>query len=602
MHPTLAVYRGFLTRYLADCRGQMAVLALLLLAHTAAGVYAPQLLRGIVDELTARGASAVLAHAAAWYLAVAALRQLTRGAAAVIGENVSWIATNRVRTDLVRHTLGLDPGFVGRHPPGAMLERIDGDANQLAAFFSQFSLRLLAAALLLTGILVALLIEDWRLCLALFLFAVTVTALLLKLRSFGVPYYDRLREASAGLHGFVEERLAAIEEIKALGGLVHTLRRMTSLIGAQVQHAKRAYSLGTLVWPLVNVVMGIGTGLMMAWGGVMALRGDMTLGTLYLMFSYINLLFWPFEDLAHQMEELQKAGGNVVRIQRLLAERSALADGTRATFPRRPAHIALEQVSFRYPPAGAGNRNETSHEVDRELVLHDLSLTVASGRTLGILGRTGSGKTTIARLLARLYDPQAGRVTVDGVDLRDFRLREVRARVAVVTQEVQFFGATIRDNLTLFDAAVDDRQVETALERLHLRPWLAAQPEGLDTVLASAQLALSAGEAQRLALARVLLRDPDIVILDEAAARLDPASEYEVEEALAELLVGRTGVVIAHRPRSVEKVDDILILDGGRIAEHGPRRQLLANPDSRLHELLALSTAAEPSPGAGAPG
>ena len=373
MRPSLAVYRGFLVRYLADCRGQVALLALLLLAHTAAGVYAPQLLRGIVDELTARGASAALAHAAAWFLAVAAARQLTRGAAAVIGENVSWIATNRVRTDLVRHTLGLDPGFVGRHPPGAMLERIDGDANQLAAFFSQFSLRLLAAALLLTGILVALSIEDWKLCLALFLFAVAVTAMLLKLRSFGVPYYERLREAAAELHGFVEERLAAIEEIKALGALVHTLRRMTGLIGAQVHHAKRAYSLGTLVWPLVNVVMGIGTGLMMAWGGALALRGDMTLGTLYLMFSYLNLLFWPFEDLAHQMEELQKAGGNVVRIQRLLEERSSLADGTRETFPQRPASITLERVSFRYPAAGAAAAEQA------ELVLRDLSLTIAPG-------------------------------------------------------------------------------------------------------------------------------------------------------------------------------------------------------------------------------
>ena len=586
MRPSLAVYRGFLTRYLAGCRGQVALLALLLLAHTAAGVYAPQLLRGIVDELIARGASAALAHAAAWFLAVAAVRQLTRGTAAVIGENVSWVATNRVRTDLVRHTLGLDPGFVGRHSPGAMLERIDGDANQLAAFFSQFSLRLLAAALLLTGILVALLIEDWQLCLALFLFAAAVTALLLKLRGFGVPYYDRLREAAADLHGFVEERLAAIEEIKALGGLVHTLRRMTGLIGAQVHHAKRAYSLGTLVWPLVNVVMGIGTGLMMAWGGALALRGDMTLGTLYLMFSYINLLFWPFEDLAHQMEELQKAGGNVVRIQRLLAERSALADGTREAFPPRPAGIALERVNFRYPAAG--------DRQDDEPVLRDLSLTIAPGRSLGILGRTGSGKTTITRLLARLYDPQSGRITVGGVDLREFRLREVRTRIAVVTQEVQFFGATVRDNLALFDAAVDDRRIEAALDRLHLLPWLAAQPDGLDTVLASAQLALSAGEAQRLALARALLRDPDIVILDEAAARLDPVSEHEVEEALAALLVGRTGVVIAHRPRSVEKVDDILVLERGRMVEYGPRDALLADPDSRLHGLLAVSTAGEP--------
>ena len=594
MRPSLAVYRGFLTRYLADCRGQVALLALLLLAHTAAGVYAPQLLRGIVDQLTARGASAALAHAAAWFLAVAAVRQLTRGAAAVIGENVSWVATNRVRTDLVRHTLGLDPGFIGRHPPGAMLERIDGDANQLAAFFAQFSLRLLAAGLLLTGILVALLIEDWRLCLALFLFAVAVVAMLLKLRSFGVPYYDRLREAAADLHGFVEERLAAIEEIKALGGLVHVLRRMTGLIGAQVHHAKRAYSLGTLVWPLVNVVMGLGTGLMMAWGGALALRGDMTLGTLYLMFSYINLLFWPFEDLAHQMEELQKAGGNVVRIQRLLAERSSLADGTRETFPRRPVSIALQRVSFRYP--AAGDRREGDG-----LVLRDLSLTVAPGRTLGILGRTGSGKTTVMRLLARLYDPQAGRITVNGVDLREFRLRELRARIAVVTQEVQFFGATVRDNLALFDAAVDDRAIESALDRLHLLPWLAALPDGLDTVLASAQLALSAGEAQRLALARVLLRDPDVVILDEAAARLDPVSERDVEEALAELLVGRTGVVIAHRPGSVEKVDDILILERGRMVEYGPRQRLLADPGSRLHGLLALGAAAGVSPGPGAP-
>ena len=592
MRPSFAVYRGFLTRYLADCRGQVAVLALLLLAHTAAGVCAPQLLRGIVDELAVRGASAALVHAAAWFLAVAAVRQLTRGAAAVIGENVAWLATNRVRIDLVHHTLGLDPGFVGRHPPGAMLERIDGDANELAAFFSQFALRLLAAGLLLIGILVALLIEDWKLCLGLFLFAVAVTALLLKLRSFGVPYYDRLRQASAELHGFVEERLAAIEDIKALGGMVHAVRRMTGLIGVQVHHAKRAYSLGTLVWPLVNVVMGIGTGLMMAWGGALALRGDMTLGTLYLMFSYINLLFWPFEDLAHQMEELQKAGGNVVRIQRLLEERSALTDGTRETFPRRPVSIALERVSFRYPAAGAEQADP---------VLSDLSLTVAPARTLGILGRTGSGKTSIMRLLARLYDPQSGRITVDGVDLREFRLRDLRARIAVVTQEVQFFGATVRDNLALFDAAVDDRRIEAALERLHLLPWLAALPDGLDTVLASARLALSAGEAQRLALARVLLRDPDIVILDEASARLDPASEHEVEEALATLLVGRTGVVIAHRPQSVEKVDDILILEQGRMVEYGARRRLLADPCSRLHELLALGAAAGVSPRPRAP-
>ena len=205
------------------------------------------------------------------------------------------------------------------------------------------------------------------------------------------------------------------------------------------------------------------------------------------------------------------------------------AGGSRAGRSASP----LERVSFRYPAMAQG-----TDQPEEEMVLRDLSLTIAPGRTLGILGRTGSGKTTIARLLARLYDPDRGRVTVGGVDLRAFRLSVVRVRIAVVTQEVQFFGGTIRDNLALFDDAVFDDRIVHALDRLHLLPWLTAQPDGLDTILSSAQLALSAGEAQRLALARVLLRDPDIVILDEAAARLDPATEEEVERALKTLLEG----------------------------------------------------------------
>ena len=194
----------------------------------------------------------------------------------------------------------------------------------------------------------------------------------------------------------------------------------------------------------------------------------------------------------------------------------------------------------------------------------------------------------MTRLLARLYDPSAGRVTLNGVDLREYRLPALRSGISVVTQEVQFFRGSIRDNLRLFDPTIDDRRLEAAFERLGLLPWLARQPAGLDTLISSGQLALSAGEAQRLALARAFLRDPAVVVLDEAAARLDPVTEREVERALAALLEDRTGVVIAHRLRSVEKVDDIMILEGGRIAEHGSRPALLDDPRSRLNELLTV--------------
>ena len=440
MKPSFTLYRRFLTRYLARCRGQVALLGAMLLAHTVASVYAPQLLRGFIDGVMAHRATEQLAAVAALFLAVAAGRQVSRGLAAYLSESVAWSATNRLRSDLLRHTLGLDLSFINRHPPGVMLERIDGDSNQLATFFSQFSLRLLRGVLLLAGILVALLIEDWRLCLALLGFVAAVTFILVKLRSFGVPYHERLREAAANLHGFVEERLAGIEDLKALGGLVHALRRMAALIAVQVRRARRAYSLGTLVWPVVNVVMGIGSGLILAWGGVLVLRGEMTMGTVYLLFSYLSLMFWPFEDLADQMEELQKAGGSLVRIQRLFDARGSLRDGTLRMLPPRPVSIAFENVGFRYP-----------HGDTKEEALRELSFRIEGGRSLGILGRTGSGKTTVTRLLARLYDPGVGRVTLNGVDLRQYRLSALRAGVSVVTQEVQFFRGSIRDNLCLFD-------------------------------------------------------------------------------------------------------------------------------------------------------
>ena len=585
MKPSFALYRRFLTRYLAHCRGQVALLGSMLLAHTVASVYAPQLLRGFIDGAVVGHTAERLTAVAALFLAVAAGRQVSRGLTAYFSESVAWSATNRLRSDLLRHTLGLDPSFVNRHAPGVMLERIDGDSNQLATFFSQLSLRLLRGVLLLAGILVALLVEDWRLCLALLGFVAAVTFILVKLRSLGVPYHDRLREAAADLHGFVEERLAGIEDLKALGGLVPALRRMNSLIAVQVRRARVAYSLGTLVWPMVNVVTGIGTGLMLAWGGVLALRGEMTIGTVYLLFSYLNLMFWPFEDLAHQMEELQKAGGSLVRIQRLFDTRGSLREGTRTLAPR-PAGIAFENVSFRYPGGEAG-ASRPDRDASEE-VLRELSFRIEAGRSLGILGRSGSGKTTVTRLLARLYDPSAGRVTLNGVDLREYRLPALRSGISVVTQEVQFFRGSIRDNLRLFDPAIDDRRLEAAFDRLGLLSWLARQPAGLDTVISSGQLALSAGEAQRLALARAFLRDPAIVVLDEAAARLDPVTEGEVEHALEALLRGRTGVVIAHRLRSVEKVDDILILERGTLVEHGPRQALLDDPRSRLNEMLAV--------------
>jgi ATP-binding cassette subfamily B protein len=218
-------------------------------------------------------------------------------------------------------------------------------------------------------------------------------------------------------------------------------------------------------------------------------------------------------------------------------------------------------------------------------VLHDISFQITAGRTLGILGRTGSGKTTLTRLLFRLYDVTAGAIRLGSADIRDLRFDSLRQRVGMVTQDVQLFHATVRENLTFFDPSIPDERILAVLEDLELLPWYQSLANGLDTVLAGSG-GLSAGEAQVLAFTRVFLRNPGLVILDEASSRLDPATERLIERAVDRLLAERTGIIIAHRLATVMRADDILILEGGRIREYGEREALRNNPGSRFAELL----------------
>jgi ATP-binding cassette subfamily B protein len=221
-----------------------------------------------------------------------------------------------------------------------------------------------------------------------------------------------------------------------------------------------------------------------------------------------------------------------------------------------------------------------------ETVLDDVSFRVAPGRVVGLLGRTGSGKSTIARLVSRLYEPQEGVVAVGSVPTWDVDLADLRSRVAMVTQDVQLFRASVRDNLTFFDGSIPDDRLLDVIHRLELDGWLASLPHGLDTMLEGGSAGLSAGQAQLLAFTRVFLRDPGIVVLDEASSRLDPATEALIEKAVDHLLEDRTAILIAHRLATVTRADDIVILEDGRIIEAGERAALMADPDSVFSRLL----------------
>ncbi|MCA9919903.1 MAG: ABC transporter ATP-binding protein, partial [Anaerolineales bacterium] len=331
----------------------------------------------------------------------------------------------------------------------------------------------------------------------------------------------------------------------------------------------------------------------LALAGTFFLRGQISIGTLFLLVAYVRLMESPIKYIRRQINDLQKAVASIGRINEFLQLEPDVKESVSAKLPEGATAVSFQNVSFAYKDRLSVNGNQSPiSNLQSQNVLHDVTFELEAGKVLGLLGRTGSGKTTLTRLLFRLYDVDAGGIALDGIDLRQVSLGDVRQHIGLVTQEVQLFAATVRDNLTLFrrydptKPPIPDAAIEAALHTLGLGDWLASLPNGLDTELKTGGQGLSAGQAQLLAFTRVFLRNPQLVILDEASSRLDPATEQLLERAIDTLLDGRTAIIIAHRLRTVQRADEILILENGRIQEHGPRLQLLKDPNSRFAQLL----------------
>jgi ABC-type multidrug transport system fused ATPase/permease subunit len=603
MHISLAGHRGLLIEYLRPQRLKVVLLCALLLGGIGLELLNPQILRSFIDTASQGGAMAQLVRAALLFIGVALLQQVVTVAATYVSQSVGWTATNALRADLLAHVLGLDMAFHKARTPGELIERVDGDVTALAQFFSQFVILVLGNALLLLGVIALLFREDWRVGLALALFALFALLVLGRARNFAVPHMTAERQASASLFGFIEERLAGLDDIRANGAGAHVMRGFHKVERERFLKARRATVQTTVLWAATNGLFALGYCLALGMGAYLFAAGTVTIGTVYLIFQYTVLLRQPLEQLADQLKELQKASAGVGRIAELARLKPAVTDGPGAAARHGALGVAFAGVAFAYedsttddgPPTtaarGADEDSPRSSLVGRrssDIVLDDISFTLAPGRVLGLLGRTGSGKTTLTRLLFRLYDPTAGAIRLGGADLRELRLDELRARVGIVTQDVQLFQASIRDNLTLFDRAIPDERIAATLAELGLRPWIESLPDGLETELGAGGAGLSAGESQLLAFARVFLQNPGVVVLDEASSRLDPATERLIEHAVDKLMRGRTGIIIAHRLATVQRADEIMILDRGRIAEHGPREALIADPGSRFSQLLKV--------------
>ena len=566
-------YARYLRRYLRPQGWRVAALAALMLGGLALQLVNPQIIRYFLDTVQSRGQELALLLAAGSYLAVALLQQLIHMGATYAGERVAWEGTNRLRHDLALHLLRLDLPFHKTHLPGELIERVDGDASMLANFLSQFSVHLTGSGLLALGILALLYTIDWRVGLGLTVYVALTVWILARVQNVAAGRWQRARQSESELHGFMEERLAGAEDIRALGGIPYQVYRLLVLLRGWRLANRSAFVFGGLIFNVTNLLAAAGYAIGLGLAAWLYSQGSATIGTAFLIVAYVGMLSTPLQRLRQEARNLQQAGGALVRIDELFRLQPRVTDPPApAGLPSGALAVELREVGFSYD--------------GDDPVLHDISFSLAPGKVLGVLGRTGSGKTTLTRLLFRLYDPSQGTVQLGGVDLRQTALADLRTRVGMVTQDVQLFQASLGENLAFFDPSWAAADLQAALDAAQLTERVLALPGGLEAPLASGGQGLSAGEAQLLAFSRVFLKDPGLVILDEASSRLDPATERRMETAIDLLLAGRTGIIIAHRLQTVQRADDILILEDGRVVEYGPRISLAADPQSRFYHLL----------------
>lgn len=568
-------FARYLTLLRAHAGGRPAVFAVMvaaLIAGAGMQVASPLVARAFLDLAQAGAGVERLAGVAALFIGIAVAGAALEIVRSHAGAVLAWQAMNSLRRRLFRHAIDLGHSFFARSAPGNLLERVDGDVAKLGRLLSDLLPELATNLLMAAGIVVVLWFEDWRVGAAVAAFAVVGAVVVDRVRALGVPRFVRSRAASAAFFGRLSEWLAAAEELRPLGGqrylrgsfervLAHWLPRE---VAAEI--AGHALSVAnTLVF-----IGGMAVGLSVSAGLFRA--GLLTLGTVWLVYRYSELIRGPMSALRAEMQQLQQAQAALIRIDELLAEKNAAHGGT-ARLPAGACSLEFDRVGFSYV-AGAP-------------VLRAVNFGLTGGAVLGMVGSTGSGKSTIARLLSRMIELQEGDIRLGGVSVRELAAAQLRRRVAVLPQEAEIMPGSVRDNVALFDDFVSADAVAGAFERLGAGPWLRQLADGVETAIGPGGRELSSGERQLIAIARILLREPSLVILDEPAARIDRATEALVRHALAQLLRGRTGLVIAHRRTTLELADDVALLEGGAIVERIPRAALDAGAPSRIQTFLA---------------
>lgn len=567
--PDRAAARALLWSLLRPYRCAALLMVVAIVVENAARLAVPMLAqRGIdrgIPPIAADGSirqlSMIVAALAAVVLTQAVSRMLFLQSSGKIGQRMLLELRRRVFRQFQR----LDVGFHERYTSGRVVSRLTNDVDAIQEMLLTGFDGLVGAALTMAGTAVLLVVLDWRLGLMCLIAFPVLVALLRWFRAESSKNYAAVREHAARVIVQFVETMTGIKAVQAYRREARNQQIFASVADGYRGVNEKAFRLVAIFAPGVKLVGNLTTGVVLLYGGWRVLHGHMTIGTFTAFLLYLRMFFEPMQGISEFLNTFSSATSALEKLAGVLAERPAVADppGPQSAdiVGKVRGEIALRDVRFGY----RGGQS----------VLDGLSLNIPAGQTVALVGSTGAGKSTIAKLIARFYDPVSGAVTLDGVDLRAFTQAALRRHVVMVTQENFLFTGTVADNIRFGRPGATDAEVAAAATHVGADAFITALPEGYDTDLAKRGGRLSAGQRQLVAFARAFLADPAVLILDEATSSLDIPGERMVQQALRSVLAQRTALVIAHRLSTVEIADRVLVIEGGRIVEDGPPAELI---------------------------